>query len=95
MSDSVIVYDEKGRVTSFVGDDATNLFRAMMLKSSIRLWLDTKMIPTRGVTITKMLAMAKAYSNKSYKTTQCQMAIDDLEVWINNMRSAISVEVRT
>ena len=92
MSDSsVTVYGNGG--ASFVGPDATNLLRATMLRSSIKLHRDCGMIPTRGVTITKMFAMAKGYTGKSYKRGAHNAAIADLTVWIETMKSALPITV--
>jgi hypothetical protein len=49
--DSYIVYSKsRQEATSYVGPDATQLFRVNMLKASIRLWTKTGMMPTRGWT---------------------------------------------
>lgn len=77
--------------TSIVGPDATNLYRAIVLRSSIKLYAATGMIPTRGVTITKMLAMAGQYTGKKYKRGQYAEAQADLNVWIETMKSALPI----
>ncbi len=97
--DSYIVYS-KGRqeATSYVGKDATELFRVNMLKISIRLWVKTggtgrgRMKPTRGVGIKKMLAMAERYTGRKYKTSEASEAIDDLHNWVTTMVSALPIE---
>jgi hypothetical protein len=93
MGDSYIVYS-KGRqeATSYVGRDATELFRVNMLKISIRLWVKTGMKPTRGLGIKKMLAMAERYTGRKYKTSEASEAIDDLHNWVTCMVSALPIE---
>lgn len=92
MSDSYIVYS-KGRkeATSYVGKDATELYRVNMLKVSIRLWLKTGIKPTRGVGIRKMLDMAQLYTGRRYKTSEAADAIDDLHNWVSLMVSSLPI----
>ena len=77
--------------TAYVGFDAVMLMRATMLRSSIKLYAATGMIPTRGVTITKMLAMATEYTGKKYKRGQYAEAQADLQAWIDAMKAAMPV----
>lgn len=77
--------------TSFVGPDATNLFRAMTLKSALGL-LSHGISPTRGLTMTKALKMVEYYSGQKYKRTEVARAIADLTTWIETMKSAIPIE---
>lgn len=81
---------ETGGIT-FVGKDSVNLVRAITLKNSINLHKKIGMIPTRGVTITKMFAMATQYTGKTYKRGAHQQAIDDLHIWIETMKAAIPI----
>lgn len=92
MSDSYIVYS-KGRkeAVSYVGKDATELYRVNMLKVSIRLWLKTGIKPTRGVGIRKMLDMAQLYTGRRYKTSEAADAIDDLHNWVSLMVSSLPI----
>lgn len=91
--DSHIVYSKSRReATSYVGKDATQLFRVNMLKVSIRLWVKTGMKPTRGVGIRKMLDMATQYTGRKYKTSEASEAIDDLHNWVQVMVSALPIE---
>lgn len=93
MDNSHIVYSKgRGEAISYVGKDATQLFRVNMLKVSIRLWLKTGMKPTRGVGIKKMLEMASHYTGRKYKTSQAAEAIDDLHNWVSVMVSALPIE---
>lgn len=79
-----------GGVT-FAGRDAVHLFRAITLKSGISLHQKCGMIPTRGMTITKMLAMAEEFTGKKYKRGDHQGAIADLQVWIDTMKAAMPI----
>lgn len=88
MEDSAI-HVKDGQITAYVGFDATRLMRARMLKSFIDLHKKTGMIPTRGVTITKMFAMAKEYTGQKYKRGEHDRAVNDLNVWIATMMSAL------
>lgn len=92
MSDSFIRYSRgRGEATSYVGTDATTLYRVNMIKVSIRLWVKTGMKPTRGVGIKKMLAMAEKYTGRKYKTSEASEAIDDLHNWVTLMVSALPI----
>ena len=93
MEDSHIVYSKgRGEAVSYVGKDATELFRVNMLKASIRLWTKTGMMPTRGIGIKKMLAMATVYTGRKYKTSEAAQAVDDLHNWVTCMVSALPIE---
>lgn len=93
MSDSYIEYSKgRGEATSYVGRDATELYRVNLLKISIRLWVKTGLKPTRGVGIRKMLAMAERYTGRKYKTSEASQAIDDLHNWVTTMVSALPIK---
>jgi hypothetical protein len=92
MTESKIVYSAGG--TTFVGPDATNFFRAATLASSLGLYAKCGIIPTHGVTITKMLAMAAEYTGKKYKRGDAAKAQADVKVWCDTMRAALPVEVK-
>lgn len=81
-----------GKITAYVGYDATTLYRVRMLKSFIDLHKKTGMIPTRGVTITKMFKMAEEYTGQRYKRGEHDRAVADLSVWISAMLSALPVK---
>jgi hypothetical protein len=93
MTESMIVCTPTG--TTFAGPDATSLYRVMILESSLRLWLKTGLIPTKGFTIMKMLALAETYTAKHYKRGQAELAAYDLRVWIDAMKSAMPIEVKS
>lgn len=92
-NDSHIVYSKsRGEATSYVGRDATELFRVNMLKSSIKLWMKTGMMPTRGIGIQKMLKMASTYTGRKYKKSEAAYAVEDLHNWVTCMVSALPIE---
>jgi hypothetical protein len=90
MSESYVVVTN-GIGTTYSGPDATNLYRAIALRASINLYLKTGMIPTRGITITRMLQLAKTYTGKTYKRGQGGVAVADLITWIDAMKAAIPI----
>ena len=93
MSDSFIRYSRgRGEATSYVGRDATQLYRVNMIKVSIKLWMKTGMMPTRGVTITKLLKMAEQYTGRKYKKSEAAYAVEDLHNWVTTMISALPIE---
>ena len=77
--------------TSYSGHDAVMLYRAAALKGFIGLYAKCGVIPTRGVTITKMLAMATEYTGRKYKRGQYAEAQEDLHQWIEAMKAAIPI----
>lgn len=89
MNDSHISISKGG--TLFTGSDAVGLFAAMSLRSAIGLHRKCGMIPTRGLTITKMFARASQITGKSYKRGQHEQAENDLKIWIETMKSALPI----
>ena len=58
--------------TSYNGPDAVDLFRLKTLRSGISMHQKFGMIPTRGVTITKMLGMVTAITGKNTRGDERQ-----------------------
>lgn len=87
MSDSYISTGPHG--TTLSGPDATECFRAAILASSLRLWAKTKIIPTRGVTITRMLAMATRYTGRTWQRSEVLACADAVSVWVANMQAGL------
>jgi hypothetical protein len=56
-----------------------NRFRTITLKHALSLYAKTGMIPTRGVTATKMLKMAEEITGTKYKRGTHATAAADLE----------------
>jgi hypothetical protein len=93
MDDSHIVYSRSRKeATSYVGSDATTLYRVNMIKVSIKLWMKTGMMPTRGITISKLLKMAEQYTGRKYKKSEAAYAVEDLHNWVSTMVSALPIE---
>lgn len=86
---SHIGYNAKGEAVSFVGHDATQLYRAAATKAAIKMHKVCGMIPTRGVTITVLFKIASEFSGKKYKRGEHDKAIADLDVWIQTMKAAL------
>lgn len=93
MTDSSITISAGG--TTYAGPDATNLFRAKILAGSLGLYAKCGMIPTRGVTITKLLAMATQYTGKKYKRGDAAKAQADVKLWADTMLAGLPVEVQS
>jgi len=94
MSDSYVeVSPSTG--TAFVGSDAVSLFRVTTLRSGIRMHGKFGMIPTRGMTITKMLALATQITGKPYKgKAKHDAAIADLTAHIDALTCAMPIIVK-
>lgn len=91
MTDSSITVTKTGAVIH-AGFDATMRIRAIVCRSSIAGHRKFGMIPTRGMTITKLLAIATEFSGKPYKGAgKHERAEADLTTWINAMDAALPV----
>ena len=75
----------------YAGPDAAKLFQAKALIASLKLYSKTKLIPTRGVTITRMLAMATAITQKPYKRGDAAKAADDVQRWADTLLASLPV----
>jgi hypothetical protein len=91
MTDSEIKHFADGGA-SFVGRDAVEIVRVATLMSAIGL-LSKGITPTRGLTMTKALAMATPYTGKKYKRTEAEAARKDLKAWVELMKSAVPTTV--
>lgn len=77
--------------TSFVGPDATNLFRARVMASALRLYGSTGIKANRAYTPSAMLRVATEYTGKTYKVSraECLRAAADVHEWAETMNAAI------
>jgi hypothetical protein len=91
MNDSEIIITWSS--ITYAGPDATAFLAVRMLRSSINLYMKTGIIPTRGVTISRMLAAAGQRTGKKYKRGQAAQAVADLDTWIATMAAALPVTV--
>jgi len=85
------IHTANGSIVSYIGHDATELFRVKTLRMGIQLHGKTGMVLTRGVTITKMFRMAERYTGQKYKRGEHARAVRDLTVWISTMTSALPI----
>jgi len=83
----------KGGGSTIAGKDGVFFYRAIQLRTFMKLYRKTGLIPTRGVGAKQMLAIATEYTAKTYKNSPAQMdqAIEDLNTWIETMRAALPV----
>jgi hypothetical protein len=91
MNDSYISISPSG--TTYSGPDAVRLQQAITLRSAIKMYVVSsgQIIPTRGMGITKMLALATTITGKTYKRSQATQAQADLHIWIETMKSALPI----
>ena len=89
MSDNSAVTFSNGS-TTFTGDGIT-LYRAMTLKSGISLHRKCGMIPTRGMSITRMFGIASEITGKKNKRGQHEAAEADLSAYIEALKAALPV----
>ena len=71
-------------MTAFVGERGVETFRAISLKAGLRLFANTGMKPNRAWTPTAMLKAAGTITGKVYKRGQYDLAVTDLEAWIDS-----------
>jgi hypothetical protein len=93
MDDSIITFGPGG--TSFCGEDGVRLYRATALKVALTTYAKYKMRMGRAWTPTVMLNMATGITGKTYKRGQYELAAADVQGWIDAMKAAIPVEVRS
>lgn len=75
----------------FTGPDGVGLFRAIALRSGLKMYAKCGMKPNRAWTPTVMLKMATSITGKTYKRGHYEQAVADLHVWIETMKSAIPI----
>lgn len=83
----MITYNQDGHAVSFTGE-SVDVFRMAALVSSLELYATCGLIPTRGVTITKMLQMASEYTGKKYKRGDALKAAAELQVVFEHARDS-------
>lgn len=86
-----IVYNKKGEMVALHGKDAVSCMRVATIMSGIRMNIQTKgrMQLTRGANITHLLKLAGQYTGKTYKRTQKEVALADLQAWLDTMKLAL------
>ena len=78
--------------TTFSGRDAVLLFKAITLRSGLKL-AQAGIKLNRWTTTSDLFKMATHYTGKPYKRGQYDQARADLTIWIDTMRSALPVTV--
>ena len=86
-----IHYNPDGSLSALIGPDAIELMRVQSIIQGIKLHIKSggRMMITRGMGITKLLALATTYTGKKYKRTEGEQAMQDLNVWFQTMKSSI------
>ena len=79
--------------TSYVGPDAVQLFRAKSIRGALRLWTHG-LKPSRGVRLRDLIDAASAITGKRYpkRASHIPFIMEDLEVWMSAMQSALPEE---
>ena len=95
VSKSYVTLDSRGKISSYVGEDATRLAAAIILRSAIEMWRKSGIIPTRGMTIRRMLDRASHVTGKTYGPPRgvrgASLAEQHLTLWIEAMRASMPV----
>ena len=79
---------------SFIGYDAVKLHQAMTLRSALKLYARTGIIPFRGANpLTGMLQVATQFTKKKYRRSKqgAQEAADDMHQWVEAMKAAMPI----
>ena len=87
---------EKGELSALVGRDAVALMRVQTILMGIKMHVKSggRMMITRGMGITKLLALASQYTGNKYKRTETEKALDELNVWFQTMKSSLPVVIK-
>jgi hypothetical protein len=74
-------------MTTFAGIEEVTVFQAITTKHGIKM-MKLGMRPNRGWTMTKALAAAGRIVGKTYKRTEADAAVADLDAWVRAQRGA-------
>ena len=66
--------------------DGILAFNVITLKAGLKIYHKHKIRVNRHLTPAKMLACASRVSGKAYKRGQYQLAIDDLQAWLDERK---------
>lgn len=79
MSNTIV--NKNGQLSSVSGESAVDCYRIRTLVIALKMIVDTggRLIPTRGFTLTKGLAMATEYTGNKYKRTEGAKAMEELQ----------------
>lgn len=78
---------------SVTGPEAVKLYAAVVLRSAIKLYVNTGIKASRFHTPTAMLASAGTYTGKTYKRGQLPQAFADLNKWIAEQKINGTVKI--
>ena len=67
---------------TFTGPHGVETYRAIVLKTGLKLYAKTGMKPNRAWTPTAMLKAASSITGKSYKRGHYHEAANDLDAWL-------------
>jgi hypothetical protein len=70
-------------VTTFTTPEQIEYFRAIILKTYLKFYLKTKMLPTSKTTITKMMEEVSKFTGIKYKRGEAEKAYSDLKSWLD------------
>ena len=88
---SSLTINSENHIVSYSGPEAVQLYSIKTLSLAIEFYVKCKMIPTQGMTITKMLASATRLTHKHYSRGQGKQAIVDLKVMANTLLATIDI----
>lgn len=91
MTDEIVHRPNGGMSVS--GPEAVKLYAAAVLRSAIKLYVNTGIKASRFHTPTAMLASAGTYTGKTYKRGQLPQAFADLGVWLEEQKSNGTVSI--
>jgi len=74
-------------MTTFEGPEQVTIFRALAIRTGIKMYRDIGIVPNRNWTITKMLRAAGEITGEHYKRGQYDLAIAGLEDWTRKEKS--------
>jgi len=91
MTEQSFLRVQDGKVTGYVGPEATEAFRAISIGSALKFYAKTGMKVNRVYTPTRMLAVASSMTGKTYKRGQYEQAGDDLIGWANEIKASLPI----
>lgn len=75
---------------SLNGRDAVEAYRLATLRSGLKLYANTGMLLTRGMTASRLLALAGEATGKRYKRGQHMVAYTDLGIVIDDLKAQLT-----
>lgn len=78
----------------YAGPKGVNVFRLRVLAGAIRLYAKCGVIPTRGVTISKMMKQAEADTGKKFKRGAYIEAAEALDLVMRQQAAEVAAEMK-